>query len=231
MTEEALARKKSVHATIDADELALLQTNLSTKLTRLETLNTDIVELTPEAQLEEEIGRADEYSEKIWRTLLLVSKALKSPSPTRDPPRVPSPRDTTRDTDPPIGDPHGGATAKSKVKLPKISLPHFKGNPMYWTTFWDSYESAVHLNIALSDVDKFNYLRSLLERSAYDAIAGLTLSSANYDEAIEILKKRFGNKQIIISRHMESFLNLSAVSGEQDLRSLRQLYNDVEANI
>ena len=30
---------------------------------------------------------------------------------------------------------------------------------------------------------------------------------------------------------MESVLNLSAVSGEQDLRSLRQLYNDIEANI
>ena len=71
-SEEALARKKKVRAAhrssatrlmgqadaligispIDADELALLQTNLSTKLTTLETLNTEIVELTPEAQLE-----------------------------------------------------------------------------------------------------------------------------------------------------------------------------------
>ena len=113
-------------------------------------------------------------------------------------------------------------------KEPPIKIPRFAPEPHVWTTFWDSYESAVHLNIALY---KFNYLRSLLERSAYDAIAGLTLSSANYGEAIEILKKPFGNKQIIISRHMESFLNLSAVSGEQDLRSLRQLYNDFEANI
>ena len=47
----------------------------------------------------------------------------------------------------------------SQVKLPKISLPHFKWNPVYWTAFWDSYESAVHLNSALSDVDKFDYLR------------------------------------------------------------------------
>ena len=50
---------------VDADELALLQANLSTKLTTLEALNSEIVELTPEAQLEEEIGRADEYSERI----------------------------------------------------------------------------------------------------------------------------------------------------------------------
>ena len=98
-----------------------------------------------------------------------------------------------------------------RSKLPKISLPHFKGNPIHWTAFWDSYESAVHLNSALSDVDKFNYLQSLLEKSAYDAITGLTLSSANYGEAIEILKKRFGNRQMIISEHMEILLRLSAV--------------------
>ena len=119
-----------------------------------------------------------------------------------------------------------------KVKLPKITLPHFKGNPIYWTAFWDSYESAVHLNSTLSDVDKFNYLRSLLEKSAYDAIAGLTMSSsANYQEAIDILKKHFGDRQIIISRHMDTLLNLTAVTLEHDLRGLRRLYNDVEANV
>lgn len=94
-----------------------------------------------------------------------------------------------------------GAVGSSKVKLPKISLPHFKGNLVYWTAFWDSYESAVHLNRALSDVDKFNYLRSLSENS----------SSANYAEAIEILKRRFGNRDVIVSRHMELLLNLTSV--------------------
>ena len=97
---------------------------------------------------------------------------------------------------PPPPDP-GASTAGGgavKVQLPKISLPCFKRSPIYWTTFWDSYESAVHLNSALSDVDRFSYLRSLLERSTFDAIAGSTLSSANYSEAIEILKKRFGNR-------------------------------------
>jgi len=36
---------------VNADELTLLQTNLSTKLTTLEALNAEIVELTPEGQL------------------------------------------------------------------------------------------------------------------------------------------------------------------------------------
>ena len=106
------------------------------------------------------------------------------------------------------------------MRLPKISLPHFKGNPVYWTAFWDSYESAIHLNSSLSDVDKFNYLKSLLERSAYDAIAGLTLSSANYREAIDILKRRFGNRQMIISRHMDILLNLAPVTGDHDIHGI-----------
>ena len=186
MTSEELARKKKVRAAhrtsatrllgqadalidttpINADELTLLQTNLSTKLTTLETLNKEIVELVPEDQLEEEIGRVDEYSERIQRTLLRISKALRLTPPTdksRDiPPRAPV--DPSR-PDPPPPDPSdpstasGGTAAGSKVKLSKISLPHFKGNPIYWTAFWDSYKSAVHLNSALSDVDKFNYLR------------------------------------------------------------------------
>lgn len=258
--EEALARKKKVRAAhrtsatrlmgladalieatpMNADELALLQTNLTTKLTMLQAFNAEIVELTPETQLEEEIGRADEYSEKIQRTQLQICKAL-SPPPLaatthESPPRVSPPDPRASDPaacSPPDPDTSmtspGAVNIGGKVKLPKISLPHFKGNRIYWTAFWDSYESAVHLNRPLSDVDKFNYLRSLLEKSAYDAIAGLTLSSANYGEAIEILKKRFGNRQMIISRHMEILLNLSVVVGEHDLRGVRRLYNEVEA--
>ena len=86
-------------------------------------------------------------------------------------------------------------------------------------------------NDQVSDVDKFNYLRSLLENSAYDAIAGMTLSSANYQEATDILKKHFGDQRLIISRHMDVLLNLSAVKLENDLKGLPRLYNDVEANV
>ncbi len=47
-----------------------------------------------------------------------------------------------------------------------------------------------------------------MERTAYDAISGLTLSTVNYQETIEILQKRFGNKQLIISKHMETLLTV-----------------------
>ena len=88
-------------------------------------------------------------------------------------------------------------------------------------TFWDTFESAVHNNPTLSSIDKFNYLNSLLESAAAEAIAGLTLMSANYEEAIDTLRRR--NKQLIVNRHMDLLLNLEGVMLQHNLKGLRQL--------
>ena len=117
------------------------------------------------------------------------------------------------------------------MKLPKISLPRFGGDPVKWTSFWDSYQSAIHNNDGLSDVDKFNYLRSLLDHTALDAIAGLTLSSANYQQAIEILCKRFGNKQVIVSKLMDTLMSMNPISSDRHLRDLRKLYDHIESHV
>lgn len=117
------------------------------------------------------------------------------------------------------------------VRLPKLSIKPFKGDITQWTTFWDSFKSAIHENPTLSDIDKFNYLRSLLERSARESIGGLTLTAPNYNEAVSILEKRFGNTQQIISRHMDLLLNLEPVSGAHQLRNLRRLYDGVETHV
>ncbi len=91
------------------------------------------------------------------------------------------------------------------------------------TVFWDLYESAIHSNEELSDVIN---LRSLIEGSAFEAIRGLGLSAANYQDAISILKKtfgnRFGNRQLIVSKHMEILLNLDPVTSDQNLKGLRR---------
>lgn len=100
-----------------------------------------------------------------------------------------------------------------------------------WTVFWDS-KSAIHENPTLSHTDKFNYQTSLLERSARESIAGLTLTVPNYKEAVCLLKKRFGNKQQtirqIISRHMDLLLNLEPVSAAHQLRNLCRLYDSIK---
>ena len=117
------------------------------------------------------------------------------------------------------------------VKLPKLSLKRFNGDLTKWTTFWDTFKSAVHDNPTLTSIDKFNYLNSLLESAAAEAIAGLTLTSANYEEAIATLRRRFGNKQLIVNRHMDLLLNLKGVTSQHNLKGLRQLCDVVESNV
>ena len=90
---------------------------------------------------------------------------------------------------------------------------------------------SVSSTFKLSEVDKFNYLRSLLNHTAFDAIAGLTLSAANYQQAIEILQKRFGNKQVIISKHMDALMNMATIPSDRNLKELRRLYDHTESHV
>ena len=48
----------------------------------------------------------------------------------------------------------------------------------------------INKNSKLATIDKFNYLNSLLDKTASEAIAGLAITKANYEEAIAILKTR-----------------------------------------
>ena len=51
---------------------------------------------------------------------------------------------------------------------------------------------SVENNETLSPVIKLEYLETQCEGPAYQAIAGLELSDANYQIAVDILKGRFG---------------------------------------
>ena len=112
--------------------------------------------------------------------------------------------------------------AVPQVKLPKLSIKKFGRDLTKWVTFWDTFNSSIHSNPTLSSVDKFNYLMSLVNA---EAIAGLTITSANYDEAIATLKKRFGNPQLIGNRHMEALLDVMAVPSHLDIKGLHKLHN------
>ena len=79
--------------------------------------------------------------------------------------------------------------------------------------------------------DMFNYRRSLLEHTALDAISGLRLSAANYKETVEILQKRFGDKPLIISKHMETLLNAEPVTSDQSLKELKHLYDATQSHL
>ncbi|XP_054720641.1 uncharacterized protein LOC129230265 [Uloborus diversus] len=117
------------------------------------------------------------------------------------------------------------------INLPRLIIDKFDGDPSDWQRFWDQYESAIHKNTDISNVDKFNYLRSYLKGAASNAIKGFSLTNNNYQSAIDTLKDRFGKKTIVINSHLNKLLSLNAVKRSNDVVSLRKLFDTCQTEI
>ena len=60
------------------------------------------------------------------------------------------------------------------VKLPKIVLRKFSGDSLDWKSFKETFEAAVHSSGSISNIEKFTYSKTYLDKSALQAIATLT---------------------------------------------------------
>ena len=114
-------------------------------------------------------------------------------------------------------------------RLPKLNLPTFSGNPLHWFTFWDSFEAAVHSNTSLGGVQKFTYLKAQLMGDASRAVTGFPLTNSNYEQAITLLRERFGQPNKIINAHMQAFLDLP--KSVYELSSLQVFYDTMENHV
>ena len=117
-----------------------------------------------------------------------------------------------------------------KAKLPKLEVKSFNGRLQDWQEFWDSFQSSIDGNGNLSAVDKFSYLKSLVQEPARSTIAGFALTAVNYDAAVQGLKKRYGKEIAIQRAHVNDLLNLSPVFSDRDIPRLRKLFDECESH-
>ena len=80
---------------------------------------------------------------------------------------------------------------------------------------WNSFETAVHNNNNLSDIEKFHYLKSNVSGEARSAILKLALYNDNHVVAVGILKERFGKLQEVIDLHYTKMINLHSAMNTQ----------------
>ncbi|XP_054628394.1 uncharacterized protein LOC129179316 [Dunckerocampus dactyliophorus] len=123
------------------------------------------------------------------------------------------------------------STNRPSIKLPKLYIKKYDGEISMWHEFWDQFETAIHENNDLSKVEKLTYLKSYLVGPAARAITGLKMTESNYDTAVDMLKERFGRKDMIVSAHMSKLLNLKPVKKSTDIVALRQLYDECEVHM
>jgi len=115
------------------------------------------------------------------------------------------------------------AVCRSKVKLPRLQLRRFQGDPKEYKPFRDTFEVSVNKDSTLSNIEKCTYLQSVLYGDALRLVTALSLTEENYKEALEIFEQRYGNKQTIVNSHMSELVSLPPVTSVNATRRLREL--------
>ena len=136
-----------------------------------------------EEDLTAELYESNKMKIEVRKRLAAINERLTSVHQPVLPPS-PSPEVT-----PPAMNPPQHQSPSVRARLPKLEVRKFGGVISEWQEFWDSFESAIHKNEALADVDKFSYLRGRLVGPARSAIAGFAITSANYKAATDLLKR------------------------------------------
>lgn len=116
------------------------------------------------------------------------------------------------------------------VKLPKIEIKTFSGDYTKWLEFNETFEKLVHENDTLTDIAKFQYLRSSLCDQAARSIDSLELTANNYIEARKILSERFNNKKIICQEHIRKLFAIKPVDRPTS-NKLRELIDDFNSHL
>lgn len=115
---------------------------------------------------------------------------------------------------------------KDRSRLPRINLPSFSGLYEEWRPFYDTFDSLIHADTSIPDIQKFHYLKSCLSGKAAKIIQSLSISANSYTIAWNMLKEKYDNKRYIIHQHIKGIVNLPAVS-RSDHSRLSDLLNQV----
>ena len=101
-------------------------------------------------------------------------------------------------------------------------------------SFWSQYESKIHSDKILSNIDKFHYLSQCIELNsrARDVFDSYPMSSANYEKVIQALKERFGNEEMLIELYIRKLLELVINNvNKRDKLSLSSMYDKLETHL
>ncbi|XP_062708617.1 uncharacterized protein LOC134288281 [Aedes albopictus] len=118
----------------------------------------------------------------------------------------------------------------SRVKLPEIKLPSFSGVLRDWVSYRDAFQSLIHRNRELTDMDKFTYLRSSLSGDALLEVSSIELSTANYSVAWDALEDRYHNRKLIVKAYLDAIFQIESMRRES-YEALSQLISDFEKNL
>ncbi|KZS07327.1 Uncharacterized protein APZ42_028968 [Daphnia magna] len=120
--------------------------------------------------------------------------------------------------------------APQSKRFPQRQIKHFKGEILEWTSFWESFNTYIHLSTR-SDVQKLNYLKEYFKGEAYLYVENLELTAENYNITIAELKRVYAKPKALIQTHLCKFDSLAPVKSMTDVAALRRLQLTIQSHI
>ncbi|XP_064470203.1 uncharacterized protein LOC135384953 [Ornithodoros turicata] len=219
------ATEKLTGVDLAEEDIEVLVARVKKQMDNLERVDAELEPLWSEEEVEEEQKESFEYIDRATALLARLQFRLERISPTRS---------STRSSQGPIPEARQAddvGNANVRVRLPKLEIIKFNGQRKNWMMFWEQFQQVVHDNQKLSTCDKFNYLRAALTGEAASAIAGLPPTERCYNDAVDILKGRFGDESLQIEDHMSRLMSLQPVKTAQDTKGLRKLHDDISSHM
>lgn len=96
--------------------------------------------------------------------------------------------------------------------MDKVKLPQFDGTLTKWLEFKDQFVDLIHTNARFPPANKFITLRNNLKGLALDAIAGFKLSAANYENAWNVILRRYDKPDRIIDEYIRQLDKLPVLT-------------------
>ena len=205
-------------------ELQVIIERLKAKLQLLETIDKELMGNMKETSIEPFYEEADDYAFQIHQITAKFEDFHLSLKEKFSPHATPQADHNTS-----LRSSSSTSSQRSRVKLPRLTIPPFSGDLLKWQTFIDGFEAAVNNDDTLDDVQKFQYLQSNLRGEAAKTIEGLSLTNENYSHAMELLTSRYGKKHRIINAYMTALWKLP--SPNTTLPSLTNFYDSMESYI
>ena len=112
---------------------------------------------------------------------------------------------------------------QNNIRLPKLSIELFDGDPQYFLEPWDSFRYSAHENDSISNVQKMTFLKGLLKGDVASCISGFKVTNENYETSVNLLKERYNNKQLIVSSHLKNLLNLPQFNSSENVNDLLKI--------
>ncbi|XP_054713428.1 uncharacterized protein LOC129222889 [Uloborus diversus] len=208
---------------VDANIVEELVEILTLKFEMLSAVDSELEANFEPNELEKEIETSEEYREKVTVWKFRATKRINEMRQNSlEVSRISENQNRSFET---------SSNSTIRDKLPKLTIAKFYGDVSQWLTFWNSFESAIHKNELLNNVDKFNYLKAYLGGTAMNTVEGFPITAENYDNAIRALKDRYAETDLLISAHMNNIINMQPLRDSNDVRAFRRFYDNCTTQI